>query len=468
MRIEHAFHSAIGGRPINEDSVFCKENCYVVADGLGGHGNGELASAAAAEFIGKGYCGSCTDEELERLLCGADGAVHQKGSGGKSTAAVVICSESVIRYANIGDSRVYYFRQGRIMERTRDHSVCQAAVDMGEMTAAQVRESEDRTGLFKVLGAETPLKLPKPYAPIDFQDGDAFLICSDGFWEYVYETEMEIDLLKSATAKQWLDHMVKRLLLRSEGKGDNYSAICGFVHAQERPAKAVKKRSITPALIGIIAAGVVVLGGAFGAVKLVGNRGGIAESSTEESSDKSADFIVLETFEMPADETNAVSTEQSGEESGEASYEESNSENEDILAAATTATTATTTTTNKTPVEEPKTTDTTSAETTPKDDDKKPQESDKPNPADTTASTPKESVPELETEESADTDEESFEQVESEDSLESVDMAESFETDDNGENTEEEPEKTHNPNTSDYSEPIHTNPSSGMEIQGAR
>lgn len=401
MRIEHAYYTSIGGRPVNEDSVFCKDNCYVVADGLGGHGNGELASAAAAEYIGNNFSGSTTDAEIERLICGADGAVHQKGSGGKSTAAIVLCSQSEIRYANIGDSRVYYFRAGRIMERSRDHSVCQAAVEMGEMTDAQVRKSEDRTGLFKVLGAETPLKLPKPYDPIAYQDGDAFLICSDGFWEYVYETEMELDLLKSENPQQWLDHMIKRLLLRSEGKGDNYTALCGFVHAGERPApvvqpiartqplphtqptKSAKKRSIVPAVIGAAAATVVILG-AFGAVKLIRGNGDISETG-EATTEESEDFSEFTPFEIPegTTETQSENTEQSGaSESSDAADvgADSGSSNAQDTPAQTTAPTTTpeatpappTTTTRLWPDTVPATTTTKPPKTTPDATTKKP------------------------------------------------------------------------------------------------
>ena len=64
----------------------------------------------------------------------------------------------------------------------------------------------------KVLGAEKVLNIKKRYQPIEVHNGDAFLICSDGFWEYVCETEMEADLLKSDSAEVWLKYMLKRHL----------------------------------------------------------------------------------------------------------------------------------------------------------------------------------------------------------------------------------------------------------------
>lgn len=259
MNIDHSTYTNRGGRPINEDSLFCRSDCFLVADGLGGHENGEVASAQAVNYISGNYSGNIGDEELSRLLAGADEAVRSDGEDGKSTLAALFFSEDKARFANVGDSRVYYFRQGKIFARTKDHSVCQAAVEMGELALDEVRSSDDRSGLFKVLGASQPLKVPKPYEPIPVRDGDAFLLCSDGFWEYVYEMEMEADLLKSESAAQWLRHMVKRLLLRSGNSGDNYTAICGIIHAPEAPAS-VKRRVCSPVLIACLAVSLAALG----------------------------------------------------------------------------------------------------------------------------------------------------------------------------------------------------------------
>lgn len=224
----------MGGRPVNEDSFVCGENYFVVSDGLGGHDNGEIASGAAVNYIAENFRSDISNKAIARLLTGADEAVRQSGKGGKATVAALFTDGNKIQIANIGDSRVYYFRGGRNIFRTKDHSVCQASVDMGEMTDDDVRNSADRSGLFKVLGDSEPLKLPKSYDALDPCDGDAFLICSDGFWEHLYDMEIAADLLKSANARDWLTHMLKRLLLRSENAGDNFTAICGMIHAPEK------------------------------------------------------------------------------------------------------------------------------------------------------------------------------------------------------------------------------------------
>ena len=237
MNIDFYSYSGQGGRPINEDSYACGEGYYVVSDGLGGHDNGEVASAAAVNYIAQNYSGDISEDAVSALLAGADNAVRTLGGSGKATAAALFTNNGKIRISNVGDSRVYYFRRGSIFFRTKDHSVCQASVDMGEMTDDDVRHSADRSGLLKVLGDSSPLKVPKPYELIDPQDGDAFLICSDGFWEHIYDLEMQSDLLKSGNAREWLEHMLKRLLLRSENSGDNFTAVCGMIHAPDKLPK---------------------------------------------------------------------------------------------------------------------------------------------------------------------------------------------------------------------------------------
>lgn len=239
MNIDFYTYSGKGGRSVNEDSVVTGEGYFVVSDGLGGHDNGEIASGTAVSYIAENYRSDISNDAISQLLIGADEAVKQSGESGKATVAAVFTDGAVIRIDNIGDSRVYYFRRGSVYFRTKDHSVCQASVDMGEMTDDDVRKSADRSGLFKVLGDTGPLRLPKPYETIDPQDGDAFLICSDGFWEHVYDMEMEADLLKSANAREWLEHMLKRLLLRSENNGDNFTAICGMIHVPDSISRTI-------------------------------------------------------------------------------------------------------------------------------------------------------------------------------------------------------------------------------------
>lgn len=232
MIINSAKYTCAAGHDVNEDSYLCAadKGIFIVADGLGGHADGEKASMTAVDYIEENSFGGYTTERIYELMESANKEVLQNGGGGKSTVAAAFIENGRLFYTNVGDSRVYIFRSGRIISQTKDHSVCQASVDMGMLSPDEIRGSEDRSRLLKVLGSEESLNIKKRYQPVKLQDKDAFLVCSDGFWEYVYENEMEADLLKSDSAELWLKYMLKRHILRAENKGDNYTAVCGIVH----------------------------------------------------------------------------------------------------------------------------------------------------------------------------------------------------------------------------------------------
>lgn len=243
MRIDTAVYSAEGGHDINEDSFLCcaDKGIFIVADGLGGHDHGEAASAAAIEYFSENCTGGYDEKRINELISGANRRVFDDGRG-RSTVAAAFVENGLFRYTNVGDSRVYYFSGGHVTAISKDHSVCQAAVDMGTMSFSEIRYSDDRSKLLKVLGESDSIDPKRNYQPITICDGDAFLICSDGFWEYIYETEMEVDLLKSERAGSWLRYMLKRHILRAENSGDNYTAICGIIRLDESDAPKKKSR----------------------------------------------------------------------------------------------------------------------------------------------------------------------------------------------------------------------------------
>lgn len=235
MIIDTAKYTNNGGHEINEDSIFCRSDLFIVADGLGGHYGGENASAAAVSYLSEKYHGDISETEIMQLLEGANNAVNELNTDSHTTVAAAFVYGNRMRIANVGDSRVYIFRNNKVHKVTKDHSVCQVSVEMGEMSYEEIRFSDDRSRLLKVLGNGGALNLKTKYDPIELQDGDAFLLCSDGFWEYVHEREMEADLLKADSAESWKRLMLKRQILRAKNQGDNYSVICGIVHAENTP-----------------------------------------------------------------------------------------------------------------------------------------------------------------------------------------------------------------------------------------
>lgn len=281
LRADCTYYTSAGGSDHNEDSVYCGHGIYAAADGLGGHSGGAAASQAAVNYIANAAkrSGGVLEVGMAELFEGANTAVRKLG-GGLTTIAAGALREGKFILGNVGDSRVYYFRNGRVIAQTRDHSVCQAAVELGQLTPEQIRGSEDRVKLLKVLGNFDRLELKRQPEQIPAMNGDAFLICTDGFWEHVHEREMECDLVKSDSPTEWRDRMLKRLLLRTGNSGDNYTALCGFITDEpEKPAPRKKPRSFVRFLISAAAA-LLMIGGLIAALVFLSGDSGAEESSS--------------------------------------------------------------------------------------------------------------------------------------------------------------------------------------------
>jgi len=238
MQVTIALCSEQGGRDYNEDSVrrFEENGLYavVIADGLGGHGGGELASSKAADTIIELFKNDpqIDTENIRDFFSRANDEVlkiQTKTEKMKSTGVALFIKNDNVIWGHAGDSRLYHFKEGKLVTQTLDHSVSQMAVYSGEITKEQIRHHEDRNRVLKAFGGneEISAEISKP---LTFSPGfHAFLLCTDGFWEYVFEIEMEVDLAKSKTPDRWIDEMTQRLLKRAPDNNDNYSAAAIFV-----------------------------------------------------------------------------------------------------------------------------------------------------------------------------------------------------------------------------------------------
>lgn len=225
-----------GGRRVNEDSIGLTENVAVVADGLGGQGDGDLASQACVKrLLSMPSSGVIDNEEMHRVIDSLNDAVCEaKRAVGRpsqmaTTVVAAFVQDSTFNYLNVGDSRLYFFRNHKIHFMSKDHSVTQTSVDLGEITFSQMRFHEDRNKLTKALGLNDTIKISNQFHEVELLLGDAYLLCTDGFWEYVYEKEMEHALKKSKTPQQWMERMIKIIEKRAPQSCDNRSAICAMV-----------------------------------------------------------------------------------------------------------------------------------------------------------------------------------------------------------------------------------------------
>lgn len=229
--LDIATYTDIGGRARNEDTVRHVSRgkdglCVVLADGLGGHGGGELASAAAAESICRGWDGTADAETLKDLVREANRrvlAIQTPQCAMKTTVTVLALAGKQAVWGHAGDSRLYYFQNRVLTFQTRDHSAAQMGVLLGDITPDQIRFHEDRSRVLRALGQDDELTVETGERELG-PGRHAFLLCSDGFWEYVLEPEMEEDLNNAAGPEDWLERMRWRLKKRIPADNDNNTA----------------------------------------------------------------------------------------------------------------------------------------------------------------------------------------------------------------------------------------------------
>ena len=188
IKVQSASYTDIGGREDNEDFVQIVTAddttaiCCVVADGLGGHGGGRIASQAAAGLICADWHPGDGSERLTELLKSA----HRLCL----LARAAVLNENHSRgfeylrhkaaWAHVGDSRLYHFDNGRLAFQTLDHSLPQIAVQLGEITPEQIRFHPDRNRVLRALGQSGEL-MSRPARPCLQRGGMRFCCAATGF-----------------------------------------------------------------------------------------------------------------------------------------------------------------------------------------------------------------------------------------------------------------------------------------------
>ncbi|MCH8617980.1 PP2C family serine/threonine-protein phosphatase [Undibacterium sp. TS12] len=248
MHLDTAQFTAIGTRETNEDALaWAYEDelaCFVLADGTGGHAGGELAAQVAIDAIMEKFVqdASFSARALRSYLEWAivKVAESKRISGAQklmsTTIATVLIDQSnrSALWAHMGDTRIYQFRQGRIKAVSKDHSQAQRLVDAGCADYAYIRRHPQRNMLFAAIGAEGESSPEVTAEAIELRDGDAFLMCTDGFWEWVHEHEMEFCLATAGSSEAWLSKMnaiaEKNISTSKAINRDNFSAFAICVH----------------------------------------------------------------------------------------------------------------------------------------------------------------------------------------------------------------------------------------------
>jgi protein phosphatase len=230
-----------GDREQNQDyamyRVCGRYGLFVVADGLGGHQAGEKAS----QFFCQGLLNQAANyqsliqnskKNAEEIFSSwIDAAVNGMRDSFQddtaienayTTCVILYLDKNITAIAHCGDSRIYRMNKERVLWRTKDHSINQQRLARGHLSEKEMGEHPDQNKITRTINAlkkhEADIKI---YPPME--KGETFLLCSDGFWEYLQKQ----DLLRLARTSNGLDELKKtaRMMnLHAYGKGDNITA----------------------------------------------------------------------------------------------------------------------------------------------------------------------------------------------------------------------------------------------------
>lgn len=221
-------------RERNEDSILTDPTgaLWAVADGMGGYGNGDVASEIVIDCLAQIPDGVDPGPALVARLQEANGLVLQRqrspgmGRMGATVVAVLI-SGAVAHVAWVGDSRAYLLRGGRLRPLTRDHSVVQEMIDRGELSPAEAERHPESHVITRAVGGGAELDVDLISVPLAI--GDRLLLCSDGLTRCVYEQTVEALLRDAASPEDACQKLVREAL--DSGAPDNVSTIA--VHIRE-------------------------------------------------------------------------------------------------------------------------------------------------------------------------------------------------------------------------------------------
>lgn len=267
-------------RDHNEDSLVVTPPLFVVADGMGGHAAGEVASEIAttvlaekapktpdAEALGR----AVEDANLEIIAAAEDGR-GREGMGTTCTAAIL--QEERLVIAQVGDSRAYLLHQGKLQQLTRDHSLVAMMVEAGQLTPEEARIHPRRSVITRALGTDPSTK-PDLYE-IDVEAGDRLLLCSDGLYGMVEDPDIQAIMTRTADPQRCASQLVNEAI--AAGGNDNVTVIVVDIEGKREAhrKKIALKTKLTIAFVLVLLAAIVA-GAAWGINAYVHNSAYLAD-----------------------------------------------------------------------------------------------------------------------------------------------------------------------------------------------
>ena len=253
MRIEVAGHTHVGmKRNHNEDNylILTDENLCCVADGMGGHSSGEIASKIAVEELAEFFRMTSRDEDAtwpfkmdkarnydeNRLATGiklANKSIFDKASAdqkykGMGTTIVSVHFTNAAAYVgHVGDSRVYFFREGTLKQVTEDHSLLNDYLKAKKLTPEEIENFPHKNVIVRALGMKDNVQVD--VSRFEPQEGDIFLLCSDGLSGMVTDAQMQEVLSRTTELEKACSQLID--LANAAGGNDNVTCVLARFHA---------------------------------------------------------------------------------------------------------------------------------------------------------------------------------------------------------------------------------------------
>jgi serine/threonine protein phosphatase PrpC len=220
-------------RPSNEDAFgySVEDGVYVVCDGMGGAAAGEIASSIAVDEVLRLLCARDRNASLpavaEEAICAANTAIfsraqrNHKLSGMGTTLVALVVEEARVWVLNVGDSRCYRLRAGRLEQLTLDHSLVEEQVRLGRMSRAEALRSPLRNMITRALGTQT--RVTPDCFQFEAAPGDIFLLCSDGLTRELPDAQVQSVLSVNQAVADRCARLVEAA--KKAGGHDNITAI---------------------------------------------------------------------------------------------------------------------------------------------------------------------------------------------------------------------------------------------------
>ena len=236
-------------RQKNEDSYLAKAPLFVVADGMGGHAAGEIASRLAVQsFAGAHLSDSSDPDAVRQAVAEANRLVFETASGSTqgmgTTCALLLVGNGTAQVANVGDLRVYRLRDGALEQLSRDHTLAAEMVNQGLISPAQALH-DGGSAITRALGAGATVE---PYAKtLELLSGDRFVLCSDGLSSMVADDDIKGIAVASSQAQDAAQNLVDAA--KDAGGDDNVTVIVVDVDIPPVPPSSRGHRQVNDLLM---------------------------------------------------------------------------------------------------------------------------------------------------------------------------------------------------------------------------